>query len=147
MFPRVSPRLLSAPHIGTVDTVYSILIRKQIFMTNSCLSIAESYFSFSNEKNITEISNMFTEKSTYSSNNRGLFLWRENIISMMVWFFADFETLHWEIASIEKIKTNIVECHFTFNGIKKSGENISQKWIEKIVVFEDKIQHIEVCYE
>ena len=111
---------------------------------NKNIDLVNYYFELSNNSNIWEIEKLFTKSSTYNSKNTGLYLWVGNIIKMQKEFHWWFKKLNWEIIEIKEIKENIVKIDFKFDWIKKSWENILWWWIETIIVFENKIQHIEI---
>lgn len=102
------------------------------------------YFEVSNESNFQEIEKLFTNSSTYSSQNTGLFLWVENIIEMQKTFHNSFNNLKWIVNWVDKIKSWIFLVDFSFFWEKKSWEKIAFSWLESIIIFEWKIQHIEI---
>ncbi len=90
------------------------------------------------------ITELFTDSSTYSSANTGIFLGKDQIMTMMSNFHNSFEELNWDIIRSDEIKPNIIKIDFTFSGIPKQGNKIQSLGIEYIVIHKDKIQHIEI---
>jgi len=111
---------------------------------NKNIELVKHYFEISNDSNIDEIKKLFTENSTYSSTNTGLYLWADKIIEMQEEFHWKFLSLNWDIDKIEEIKDWIIEVKFSFNWVDKKWKKISFWWAENIIVFENKIQHIEI---
>lgn len=112
-------------------------------MSNS-IEIANKYFTLANDGNLLEIEKMFTNSSTYSSQNTGLFLGVNQIMKMMKPFFSAFKTLKWDIKSVEEVSIGIVLFDFVFIGEKNDGQMISIEGLEYVIIYENKIQHIEV---
>ena len=110
----------------------------------SALSIAKEYFRLSNERDLNAIANMFAEDATYSSDNRGLYFGREDIMQMVQGFFGSFPELGWEIDASEEKTEHIVEIAFTFTGRDKHGQAVSRQGLESLVIQGDKIRHVDV---
>ena len=106
--------------------------------------LAKHYFSLSNEGNLAEIKKLLTASSTYSSANTGVFLGADQIMKMQSKFFASFESMDWEVHSIEEVKPGIVLFDFTFSGRTHGGEAVHRPGREYVIVYHGKIQHIEV---
>ena len=107
-------------------------------------TIIKDYFNVSNESNFDEIEKYFTTASTYSSQNTGLYLWVEDILKMQKSFHNSFNKLHWDINEIKEIKAWIFLVDFNFVWEKKTWEIINFSWLEYIILYEWKIQHIEI---
>ena len=108
------------------------------------IETALSYFEVSNISDFDRISELFTESSTYSSQNTGLYVWIDDIIAMQKTFHNSFERLNWEIKSISEEKPWIIRVDFDFSGTKKDWEELNFSGIEYVIVVNDKIQHIEI---
>ena len=108
------------------------------------LSIANHYFDLSNDGNLSEIKKLFTASSTYSSDSAGIFLGAEQIMEMQQAFFNQYESLNWKVNSRSEVKTGIVLFDFTFSGTPYEGQNLVRHGFEYIVVYEGRIQHIDV---
>ena len=106
--------------------------------------LAKLYFELSNQKKLDEISSLIDGQATYSSDNTGLHFGRTAIMQMMTKFFDAFSELAWQIDSIRELDVNIVEIQFSFQGKKKSGEELAKQGIERIVVVDGFLRHIEV---
>ncbi len=111
---------------------------------STALEIAQLYFHLSNNSDFNEIKNLFTDSTTYSSQNTGLFLGVESIQAMQKDFHNKFSSLHWTINSIEKVKTGIILVDYNFVAQSKSGDEVKSSGFEYIVVHNDKILHIEI---
>ncbi|MFT5579510.1 MAG: hypothetical protein ACI9WS_002269 [Paraglaciecola psychrophila] len=111
---------------------------------NNALALAQHYFDLSNERNLVAIEALFTASSTYSSTNTGIYLGGDAIMTMQRGFFASFETMNWSIQKVEEVKAGIVLFDFTFTGKTLTGEQTVFGGQEYVVVFNQKIQHIEV---
>jgi hypothetical protein len=108
------------------------------------LQLATHYFDLSNEGKLADIKNLFTPSSTYSSANSGMYLGVDQIMAMQTDFFAGYETLGWNIHSVEEIKPGVVLFDFTFTGKTQDGKTVSRRGLEYVIVYNGKIQHIEV---
>ncbi len=108
------------------------------------LQLANQYFKLSNDGNLTEIQTLLTPSSTYSSVSTGVYLGADQIMQMQNDFYALFETMHWDIHHAEVVKPGIVLFDFTFTGTKLDGETIHREGLEYVIIFDGKIQHIEV---
>jgi len=113
-------------------------------MNNNTLKVAKKYFDLANKGDLKEIEQMFTDRSTYSSQNTGVFFGTKQIMVMMKPFFNSFKTLRWDINNVKEVSEGIVLFDFTLIGEKTSGEKISIEGLEYIIVYENKIQHIDV---
>lgn len=117
-------------------------------MTNEIMTdavqLAKHYFDLSNEGKLTEIKELFTSSSTYSSANMDVYLGADQIMNMQTKFFAGFDTMGWYVNSVKEVKPGIVLFDFTFTGKTLDGESIQRSGREYVVVYNGKIQHIEV---
>lgn len=68
------------------------------------IKIVKKYFEVSNESNFFEIEKFFTDSSTYSSQNTGLYLGKEDIIAMQKKFHQSFSKLQWKIQELKEEK-------------------------------------------
>ena len=112
-------------------------------MTNA-VQLARHYFDLSNEGKLTDIKELFTSSSTYSSANTDVYLGADQIMDMQTKFFAGFGTMKWNVNSVKEIKPGIILFDFTFIGKTLDGEAIQRSGREYVVVYNGKIQHIEV---
>jgi len=111
-------------------------------MTN--IEIAKKYFDLANKGNLKNIEEMFTESSTYSSQNTGVFLGTSSIMKMMKPFFESFNSLYWDVKSVEEVSEGVILFDFILKGEKNTGENILVEGLEYVIIFNQKIQHIDV---
>ncbi len=110
----------------------------------NALSITELYFELSNTGDLPTIKTLFIPDATYSSANTGLYYGRIEIMKMMDTFFNSYKSLNWEINSITALNKYIVEVNFTCSSIDMSDQAIKRTGVERIVVVEGLIRHIEV---
>lgn len=108
------------------------------------VQLAKRYFELSNNRKLAEIKKLFTPSSTYSSMNTGLYLGADQIMEMQSEFFANFEALRWEVHSVRAVKPGVILFDFTFSGETLNGETIRRPGWEYVVVYNGKIQHVEV---
>lgn len=108
------------------------------------LELTRLYFDLSNESDLEEIENLFTERTTYSSETTGIYLGASKIIEMQKSFHGKFKKLNWQINDIKEIKPSIVVVDFTFTGELLTGKTVSSSGVETVVVYNGKIQHIEI---
>ncbi|MFT5219112.1 MAG: hypothetical protein ACI87H_001249 [Gammaproteobacteria bacterium] len=108
------------------------------------VQLAKHYFDLSNAGNLAEIRKLFTPSSTYSSAHTGVYLGVDQIIQMQTDFFAGFETMTWKVHSVEEEKPGVVLFDFTFSGITLDGARVRRPGREYVIVFNDRIQHVEV---
>ena len=117
-------------------------------MTNEIMTdavqLAKHYFDLSNERKLTEIKELFTSSSTYSSANMDVYLGADQIMDMQTKFFSGFGTMKWNVNNVKEIKPGIVLFDFTFTGKTLDGESVQRSGREYVVVYNGKIQHIEV---
>ena len=107
------------------------------------LVLAKQYFQLSNEQDLDTIESLFLNTSTYSS-GQGLFFGKLDIMRMMRTFFESHQSLHWTIEATKELTPHIAEIEFSFLGQSAEGEKIQRRGLERIVVHNDSIQHIEV---
>ena len=110
----------------------------------NAVDIAKQYFKLSNEANLPAIRKLFQPDATYSSDNTGLYLGVDSIMAMMEAFYAKFSSLNWQINKISEPKLGIVEIEFTFEGHDLENNPIQRQGIERIVIADRHIRHIEV---
>lgn len=106
--------------------------------------IAHQYFEASNKSDFRQIEALMEERTTYSSQNTGIYLGTPSIIKMQEQFHGQFSALNWNMDSVEEIKPGIIRIDYTFTGTKNDGEQIESSGVEYVVVKNDKIIHIEV---
>ena len=111
---------------------------------SQAVKLAEHYFALSNAGKLDEIEMLFTASSTYSSANTGVFLGAEQIMGMQRAFFSNFKTMGWNVHHIEEARPGVVLIDFTFSVITKDGETINRPGLEYVVVYNGKLQHIDV---
>ena len=110
----------------------------------TAIEIAQHYFDLSNESDFDHIELMFTQTTTYRSGKGELFLGAEDIMTMQRSYHDSFQTLKWQINSINEIKPGIIIIDFSFSGVTNSGEKLKYSGLESIVIYHEKIQHIDV---
>ena len=108
------------------------------------VQLAKRYFDLSNEGKLEDIKKLFTPSSTYSSANTGVYLGADQIMDMQTKFFAGFETMGWDVHSVNAVKPGIVLFDFTFSGNTLDGEVVHRSGWEYVIVYNSKIQHVEV---
>ena len=108
------------------------------------VQLAKHYFDLSNEGKLADIKKLFTPSSTYSSANKGVYLGADQIMDMQTKFFAGFETMGWDVHSVKEVKPGIVLFDFTFSGKTLDGEAVHRSGQEYVIVYNGKIQHVEV---
>lgn len=113
-------------------------------MNNSIENIAKKYFDLSNKARLNDIGNIFANDATYSSVATGLYYGVDDIMSMMTAFFSQYKILHWHIDELSVITDHIVEIHFTLQSTNHDGIKVTRKGIEKLVINDNKIRHIEI---
>ena len=65
-------------------------------------------------------------------------------MSMMKPFFNSFNSLHWDVLNVEEVSDGVILFDFILHGEKTSGEKVSIQGLEYVIIFDQKIQHIEV---
>ena len=110
----------------------------------SPIATVQHYFDLSNNRNLEKVFKLFALEATYSSDNTGLYFGISDIRDMMQNFFDNYPKLHWEIHSIQETTSQIVELNFTLRGTDTQGEKIIRPGIERIVVVDEHLRHIEV---
>ena len=113
-------------------------------MKNQALSTTELYFKLSNQGDLDAISSLFHRNATYSSSQTGLYFGTEDIMAMMQAFFAAFKHLYWHIDDIKPLTEHIVEVSFSCTSIDWSDTKSHRHGIEKVVVVDNLIKHIEI---
>ena len=108
------------------------------------LEVAKHYFDLSNDSDLDGIRKLMTESTTYSSQNTGVYLGVDQIMEMQAEFHGSFETLGWEINRVEEVRPGVVCFDFVFSGKTKTGEKVRRPGIEYVIVYNGKLQHIEV---
>lgn len=108
------------------------------------LETAKLYFELSNSADVRAVEDLFTEASTYSSQNTGIYFGREDIIEMQRVFHGKFSSLQWSVNSVEEVKPGVILFDFNFMGETLGGERVKIFGLEYVVVYKGKIQHIEV---
>ncbi len=113
-------------------------------MMKTPLEVTQLYFDLSNQADLVGIEALVHPEATYSSVNTGLYYGIKDIMLMMYGFFENHEKLVWQIQSIEQRNDYITELFFECNAIKKNGENYQFSGVERLVVVDGLIRHIEV---
>ena len=110
----------------------------------SAQQIAEDYFRLSNEGDLATIRGMFEPKATYSSDAQGLYYGVDDIMAMMTNFFKAYSKRHWTIETIEQKGLHLVEIRFSFEGMTAEGVPQQRTGIERLVIEDQRIRHLEV---
>ena len=111
---------------------------------SDAIALARHYFALSNDGDLDAIRQLFTPSSTYSSSNTGVYLGVDQILDMQTKFFAGFAQLHWQIHSVEEVRPNVVLFDFTLRGTSEDGTQIEQRGLEYVIVYNGRLQHVEV---
>lgn len=110
----------------------------------TALETAKLYFELSNKSDFDGIAKLFTGTTTYSSQTTGVYLGVEDIIKMQREFHGKFSALNWEVNFVEEVKPGIVLFDYDFLATTKDGERVQASGFEYVIVYDDKIQHIEI---
>jgi len=108
------------------------------------LNTAKLYFDLSNKSDFDGIGELFTETTTYSSQTTGLYLGRDDILAMQKIFHGKFTSLKWTVNSVEEVKPGIVLFDYDFSARLENGEKVESSGLEYVIVYQGKIQHIEI---
>jgi hypothetical protein len=108
------------------------------------MEIAKHYFDLSNKSDFVHISQLLTDSTTYSSQNTGLYLGKDDIIAMQKAFHGKFSSLEWRINSEEEVKSGVILFDYDFSAEMPSGEKIKSSGLEYVIIHDGKIQHIEI---
>jgi len=110
----------------------------------SSKAITQLYFNLSNEGNLSAIQALIIPEATYSSVNTGLYYGITDIMDMMESYFKSHKSLDWRIDSIHALTDYITEVKFTCNSIDSTGKAVKRQGVERLVVVDGLIRHIEV---
>lgn len=110
----------------------------------SALDVAKYYFDLSNKGSLDEIEALMTERTTYSSQNTGVFLGGGQIIEMQRKFFAAYKNLHWDVKEVSEVRPGVIKFDFVLTGVSGDGTPLERAGVEYVIVFEGKLQHVEV---
>ena len=111
---------------------------------SEALKIANLYFELSNKSDFDGIGKLFTETTTYSSQNAGVYLGHGDILAMQKAFHGKFASLQWKVNSVEEVKPGIVLFDYDFIGKLPDGKKVESSGLEYIIVREGRIQHVEI---
>jgi hypothetical protein len=120
------------------------LIQRFLVDSESPLQIAERYFAASNEHDFVQIGDLLSASITYDSSNTATYRGRDDILAMQRQFHGSFLTLRWEVNSMEEIEPGNVVVNYTFVATKADGEAVTATGLERIVITDRRIQHIEI---
>jgi len=115
-------------------------------MMSDAVKLAQEYFELSNQGKLADIKQLFTPLSTYRSAKTGFYLGTDDIMAMQTAFFASYKRLHWQVHSVKEVRSGIVLFDFTFTGTSVGGEAVTRSGLEHVIVYQGKIQHIDVSY-
>lgn len=110
----------------------------------SALETAKLYFDLSNKSDFEGMEKLFTDSTTYSSQNTGVYLGRRDILAMQRAFHGKFSSLHWKVNSVKEVKSGVILFDYDFVGEMQNGEKIKNSGSEYVIIHRDKIQHIEI---
>jgi hypothetical protein len=108
------------------------------------LETAKLYFELSNQSSFAGIEKLFTDTTTYSSQTTGVYSGRKDIMAMQQAFHDKFLSLKWHVNSVEEVKPGVILFDYNFTGELPSGEKVESSGLEYVIVYEGKIQHIEI---
>ncbi len=108
------------------------------------LEIAKMYFDLSNKSDFDGIQKLLADSTTYSSQTTGVYLGFDDIVTMQKAFHAKFRSLSWTVNKVEEVKTGIILFDYDFSGELLNGERVKTSGLEYVIIYQDKIQHIEI---
>jgi hypothetical protein len=108
------------------------------------LEIAKLYFELSNKSDFAGIEELMTEATTYSSQTTGVYLGVSDILAMQKAFHGKFLSLKWLVNSVKEEKPGIVLFDYDSIGELPNGEKVEASGLEYVIIYHDKIQHIEI---
>ena len=108
------------------------------------IEIAKHYFDLSNDSDFDRIKLMFGESSTYRSGSGDLFLGVKDIMAMQRDYHGSFKVLKWRVNNVDEIKPGIILLDFDFKGETHEGQGVKYSGLEYVIIFDGKIQHIDV---
>ena len=108
------------------------------------IEIAKYYFDLSNESNFALIQSLLTQSTTYRSGNGELFLGIADIMLMQRNYHGCFSKLHWQVNKVDQAKPAIIAIEFDFIGENHAGDILEYSGLESIIIYESKVQHIDV---
>jgi len=108
------------------------------------LEIAQHYFELSNKSDFSGIEKLFTDSTTYSSQTTGVYLGRNDIMAMQRAFYDKFSSLTWHVNSVKEPKPGVILFDYDLIGIMQNGEKVEVSGLEYVIVYQGKIQHVEV---
>ena len=108
------------------------------------LDLAKHYFQLSNESNFEEITKMFRKSSTFRSGKGELFLGSDSIMAMQRKHHGMYKSLDWKVLKVIEPKPGIITFVFDFTGITQAGECVEYSGVEDVIIYDGKIQHIQV---
>ena len=108
------------------------------------LDLAKHYFDLSNMSDLAAIRKLMTESTTFSADDRGVYLGVDQIMEMQAAFHGQFEAMGWEVTDIDEVRPGVVRLDFVFRGRTKTGKEVHRSGIEHVIVHKGKLQHIEV---
>lgn len=111
---------------------------------SEALQLAQHYFELSNAADLDAIEPLFTASSTYSSVVTGVYLGADNIVAMQRVFFQAHRELRWTVHSLEERTPGVCLFDFTLTGETADGERFSRRGLEYVVVYANRLQHVEV---
>ena len=106
--------------------------------------ISRRYFELSNAARLNDIAELFEVEATYSSDHTGLYFGLHDIMAMMADFFQNHRTLQWQIDQLHNLSNEMVEIEFTLQRTTAGGEQQTTQGIERLVINQGLIRHIEV---
>ena len=111
----------------------------------TALEVARHYFALSNQRDLTAISDLFSEDATYSSDNTGVHYGRTAIMSMVRTFFTDFPELHWTVLSeTEMSQPEIIQFKFRCAYEDAEGNSGQREGLETMVIdHQGLLRHVE----
>ena len=102
------------------------------------IELAKAYVALSNAHALDFILLMFSDSANYRSSSVGEFTGRKAIGEMMGGFFKRFPNVHWQVASYQRTKENLVEFEFIMTASDaQSGDKIERCGLEQIKFSDD----------
>ncbi len=108
------------------------------------VAIAKKYFRLSNQSDFDGIGKLLSDSTKYSSQNTGVFIGKDDIITMQKNFHSKFSSLSWKVNSVEEVKPGVVLFDYSFEAKTKDEEVVKSEGLEYVIVHNNKIQHIEI---
>ena len=143
---KVDSELCFSVHTSMKPTfeAYARLTEMQAAQNSNALTTARKFFTLANSRDLLNIEKLFTDTTTYSPQNEGVYFGVTQIMEAFRTFYGEYKTLQWDIVTSKEIRPGVVFFEYVFRGVTTAGKDVDLPGVAYVISSNERVQHIEL---